>query len=96
MKSANLLDDDVADFIADELEGMKITSDLREKSGGIEARVMEGTGTDDGDMSFRAIALKPNENAGVIEMLIYGSPAEMKRLASRAIVDRIIRSLKPI
>jgi hypothetical protein len=95
-ESASLLDDDVADFIAGELEGMKITSDLREKSGGVETRVMEGVGTDDGDVSFRAIALKPNENAGVIEMLIYGAPGEMKRLASRTIVDRILRSLKPI
>jgi uncharacterized protein YbdZ (MbtH family) len=95
-ESANLIDDDVADFIGDELEGMKITSDLREKSGAIEARVMEGIGTDDGAMSFRAIALKPNENAAVIELLIYGPPGEMKRLASRTIVDRILRSLKPI
>jgi plasmid maintenance system killer protein len=95
-KSASLLDDDVADFIDDELEDMKITSDGREKLGGIEARVMEGTGTDDGDMSFRAVALKPSENAGVIEVLIYGSPGEMKLAANRAVVDRILRSLKPI
>jgi hypothetical protein len=95
-ESAELLDDDVADFISDELEGMKITADVRERSGAIETRVMEGMGTDDGAMSFRAIALKPNPDAGVIELLIYGPPAEMKRLASRAIVDRIIRSLKPL
>jgi hypothetical protein len=95
-KSANLLDDDVADFIDDELEDMKITSDRLDRLGGIEARIMEGTGTDDGDVSFRAIALKPSEDAGVIELLIYGAPGEMKRLANRAIVDRIIRSLKPI
>jgi DNA-binding ferritin-like protein (Dps family) len=95
-KSASLLDDDVADFIDDEIEDMKITSDRLERFGGIEARVMEGVGTDDGDVSFRAIALKPGEDAGVIEMLIYGAPGEMKRLANRAIVDRIIRSLKPI
>jgi hypothetical protein len=95
-KSANLLDDDVADFIGDEIEDMKITSDRLERLGGIEARIMEGVGTDDGDISFRAVALKPGEDAAVIEMLIYGAPGEMKRLANRAIVDRIIRSLKPI
>jgi hypothetical protein len=95
-KTANLLDDEVAEFIDDELENMRITSDRRERSGGVEVRIMEGTGTDDGDTSFRAVALKPSEDAGVIAMLIYGPPGEMKRPANRAIVDRIIRSLKPI
>jgi hypothetical protein len=51
-KSADLIDDDVVDFIDDELEDMKITSDRREKLVGIEARVMEGTGADNGNMSF--------------------------------------------
>jgi hypothetical protein len=100
-KSAELLDDDVGDFIDDELDDMKITSDRREKSAGIEARVMEGTGTNadddnESDVSFRAVALQPSEKTGVIEILIYGAPGEMKRPENRAIVDRIMHSFKPI
>jgi hypothetical protein len=100
-ESAELLDDDVGDFIGDEFVDMKIMSDRREKLGGVEARVMEGTATTDrdeieSDLSFRAVALKPSQNSAVVEILIYGSPYEMKRPASRAIVDRILRSFKPI
>jgi hypothetical protein len=95
-KTADLLDDDVGDFIDAELDNMKITSDRREKLDGLEARIVEGTGTDDGDMFFRAVALKPSDDDGVIEMLIYGAPGEMKRPANRAIIDRIVRSFRPM
>ncbi len=94
-KLADLIDADVVDFIDDELDDVKITSDRREKSGGIDARVMEGTGMDDGNILFRAVALDPGENEGLIEVLIYGAPGEMKRPANKAIVDRIVRSFKP-
>src|SRR4029077_18330580 len=67
-KSADLIDEDVSDFIDDEIDSPKITSDRREKSGGIEARVMEGTGMDDGNVIFRAVALDPGESEGLIEM----------------------------
>lgn len=93
--SAQLLDDDVGDFIEAALKDMKITSDERTKLQGVEARVMEGTGTDDGDMLYRAVALKPSPNAGVIEMLIYGGPRAMTRPATKEIVDHIVRSFKP-
>jgi len=100
-KTAELLDDDVGDFIDDELDDMKITADRREKLSGVEARVMEGTGTNEdddneADVSFRAVALQPGEKTGVIEILIYGAPGEMKRPEARAVVDRIMRSFKPI
>ena len=94
-KSADLIDDEVADFIDEELENRKITSDRREKLGGVEARIMEGTGTDNGNMSFRAVALDPGENEGLIEMLIYAPVGEMKQAAIKAIVDRVVRSFKP-
>jgi uncharacterized protein YbdZ (MbtH family) len=94
-KSADLIDDDVVDFIDDELENRKITSDRREKLGGMAARIVEGTGTDNGNMSFRAVALDPGENEGLIEMLIYAPPGEMKQPAIKAMVDRIVRSFKP-
>jgi len=95
-KTADLLDDDVGDFIDAELDNMKITSDQREKLDGLEARIIEGTGTDDGDMFFRAVALKPDDDGGIIAMLIYGAPGEMKRPANRAIIDRIVRSFRPM
>jgi hypothetical protein len=95
-KTAELLDDDVGDFIDAELDNMKITADRREKLDGLEARIIEGTGTDDGEMFFRAIALKPSEDDGIIVMLIYGEPGEMKRPTNRTIIDRIVHSFRPM
>ncbi|HLH95088.1 MAG TPA: hypothetical protein VKW08_08215 [Xanthobacteraceae bacterium] len=94
-KSADLIDDDVTEFVENELESVSVTSDRREKFAGLDARVIEGTGVDDGDRSFKAVALDPSENEGLIEVLVYGSPRVMKRPANRSIVDRILHSFKP-
>jgi hypothetical protein len=47
-------------------------------------------------VSLRAVALDPSENEGLIEVLIYAPPGEMRQPAIKALVDRILRSLKPI
>ena|ERR1700722_5178410 len=94
-KEADLLDDDVTDFVDDEIDDMKVTSDRRDKVGGFQVRIFEGTGTDDGNITFKALAIDPSENEAVIEMLIYGDPGEMKRPANKANIDRILRSFKP-
>ena len=46
-KSADLIDEDVTDFIDAELDDMKITSDRRENLGGVAVRIIEGTGKDE-------------------------------------------------
>ena len=94
-KSADLIDEDVTDFIDEEIDNMKVTSDRRDKLGALQARILEGTGTDDGNIIFKALALDPSENAAVVEMLIYAEPAEMSRPANKDTVDRILRSFKP-
>lgn len=94
-KDADLLDEDVTDFVDDEIDDMKVTSDRRDKLGAFDVRIVEGTGTDDGNIIFKAVALDPGTNAALIEMLIYGDPAEMKKPANRTAIDRILRSFKP-
>ncbi len=94
-KSADLLDEDVTDFVSEEIDKTKFTSDRRDKTGDLQARFLEGGGYDDGDVVFKAIAIDPGMNAGLVELVIYGAPAEMGRPANRDIVDRILHSFKP-
>jgi hypothetical protein len=94
-KSADLLDEDVTDFISEEIEKTKFVSDRRDKIADLKSRFIEGTGYDDGDITFKAIAIDPGENVGLIELVIYAAPAEMDRPANKEIVDRILRSFRP-
>jgi hypothetical protein len=94
-KEADLTDEDVTDFIDDEIDDMKVTSDRRDKIAGIEARIVEGTATDDGNISFKAVALDPSENDAVIELLVYGAPEELNKGNAKAAIDQIVRSFKP-
>ncbi|HXY58478.1 MAG TPA: hypothetical protein VEH76_07845 [Methylocystis sp.] len=95
-RAADLLDEDVIEFIDDEIDAMKVTSDRREKIGGLEARILEGVGKDNNDaVSFKAVAFDPGGNAGLIEMIVYGDPAMMNRRTYKAIFDQMLGSFKP-
>lgn len=94
-KAADLLDEDVSNFIDEEIDNTKFTSDRRDKLADFPVRILEGTGTDEGNIIFKALALDPGGNAAVIEMFIYGDPAEMNRPANKDTVNRILRSFKP-
>lgn len=94
-KSADLLDEDITDFISEEIDETKFASDRREKVGEFEARVLEGTGFDEGDIVFKAVAIDPGGNAGVIELVLYAAPKEINRQSNKETVDRILRSFKP-
>jgi hypothetical protein len=97
-KDADLIDEEVTDFIDEELENMKVTSDRREKLESFDVRLFEGTGRDDEeeeDVVFRALALSPNTDNPVIEVLVYGAPELMSKPENQAVTERILRSLRP-
>ena len=95
-RSADLEDEDLMEFIDEEIDGMKLTSDKRDKLEKYEIRLLEGTGFDEGDaVIFKAIALDPGTSNGVIEALVYGDPDEMRKAEIAAIVERILLSLRP-
>jgi hypothetical protein len=95
-KTAALTDEDVKDFVGDELDNINVTLDRRDKLEGFEIRVLEGTSEDDGSpILFRSLALSPHAEGRVIQVVAYGDPAEMNKPATRAIIDRILLSLRP-
>jgi hypothetical protein len=92
-KAAALADEDVRDFVGDELNNIKVSVDRLEKLEGFDIRVLEGT--DEDENAFRSLALLPRAGERIIEALAYGDPAEMDRPETRSIIDRILRSLRP-
>jgi len=94
---ADLVDEDVADFVDDELDSMKVVSDTASKRGGLDVRMLEGTGTDGPDtVIFRAVAVDPNAKDAVIEVVVYGDDDVMDKDDVKATVARILNSLKPL
>jgi hypothetical protein len=95
-RDADLMDEDVTDFIEQELDDMKVASDRRDKLENFNIRLVDGTGEDEGEaVSFKALALDPSATSGVIQILVYGVPADMSKTENEAIVERILRSLRP-
>jgi hypothetical protein len=95
-KDADLLDEDVTNFVKEEIENVKFTSDRRDKLRDFQVRILEGTGDDEGNkIFFKALALDPGGNEAVSELLIYADRAAMSRPANKNIIDRILRSLMP-
>ncbi len=93
---ADLVDEDVADFVDDEIDDMHVASDTTAKLAGFAARRLEGTGSDEGDaIVFRALALDPGGAAAIIEALVYGDPDVMARPQLQQVVDHILHSLRP-
>jgi hypothetical protein len=92
-KAATLNDEDVRDFVGDELNNIKVTVDRLDKLEGFDIRVLEGT--DEDENAFRSIALLPRAGERVIQVLAYGDPAEMDKPETRSIIDRILQSLRP-
>ncbi len=92
-KAAALGDEDVRDFVGDELNNIKVTVDRLDKLEGFDIRVLEGT--DEDENAFRSLALLPRAGERVIQVLAYGDPAEMDRPETRSVIDRILQSLRP-
>jgi hypothetical protein len=92
LDDTELKDKDVTEFIEDEIDEAKVTSDQKDKRDDMEVRLMEGTGRDtdeDEDLTFRALALGTDD--GVIEAVVYGDPDAMKQ--NESVIDRILTSL---
>jgi hypothetical protein len=95
-KDADLIDEDVVDFVDDELDDMKVTSDKRDVLEKFKVRLVEGTGTDEGDpVAFKLLALDPDSDIPVLAILVYGDARAMNRPASQAVIERILHSLRP-
>ena len=94
---ADLVDEDVTDFVDDEIDAMKVTSDAPTKQAGRNARAIEGTGEDDDeDVTFRAIAIDPSEKDPVIVALVYAEDPPWSRPEFQQTVARILKSFKPL
>lgn len=95
-RSADLLDADTTEFIDNEINEPKVTSDRRDKVGGLEARILEGVGRDNNDpVSFKAVALDPGGFEGLVEMIVYGAPEMMERHTYKTIFEQMLASFKP-
>jgi hypothetical protein len=96
-RDADLADEDVADFVDDEIDAMRVTADQQMPVGNLPARHLEGTGKDEGDdVVFRAVAIDPGGAAPVIEALVYGDDEAMERDQVQNAVAHILRSLRPL
>jgi uncharacterized iron-regulated membrane protein len=92
---ADLSDEDVADFVDDELDDMAISKDETKNLQGRETRVLEGTGRDEEDpVNFRAVAFDPG--GAVLVALVYGDANVLGREEVSRAVERILRSVKPL
>jgi hypothetical protein len=93
---ADLTDEDVIDFIDDELDDLKVTSDTPTKLGGVNARLIEGTASDEGDVViFRAAAIDASDASAVLMALVYGDEEPMTQPNVQTAIKRIFSSLKP-
>ena len=92
---ADLADDEVIDFIDEEIDDMKVTRDETVNMQGRESRLIEGNGRDEGDaVNFRAIAFDPG--GAVLVALVYGDARALSREDISKAVDRILRSVRPM
>jgi hypothetical protein len=94
---ADLVDEDVTDFVDDELDSLKVVTDKPEKRGALNARYVEGTGMDGpDDVIFKAVAIDPGEKDAVIEVVIYGDDDVMDKAENQPMIQHILRSLQPL
>jgi hypothetical protein len=94
--NADLTDEDVTDFVDDELDAMKVAKDEKVTQASRPARRLEGTGADgDDDIEFRAVAIDPAEKEAVIEALVMIDHDIIDREQMEKVVEHILRSFKP-
>lgn len=96
-RDADLGDSDVIDFIDDELDSMTVESDTATRQRGLPARMIAGSGTDEGDsVTFRAVAIDAAQNSPVTVVLVYGPPAAFGSGGAGPAIDHILASLRPL
>ncbi len=94
---ADLTDEDVLDFIDDELDTMKVETDTPLKHRGLNARRIAGTGTDEGDVvRFHALAVDPGGKAAIIMVLVYGAPGAFEKGRASELTEHILNSFHPV
>ncbi len=94
-KSSELSDDDVTDFVDEAFDDMKVTSDKKDTIEKMDVRIVEGTGTDEGEpIEFKMLAIDAGSDRGIFVALISGSPKDMGRSANQDMIQKILRSLR--
>jgi hypothetical protein len=94
-RNASLSDEDVTDFVDEEFDDMKVTSDKKDTVEKFNVRLVEGTGTDDGEaIAFKMLALDTGTDDGVLAIVVSGDPRDMARAETQAVIDRILRSVR--
>src|SRR5258708_29407409 len=79
-----------------DLSDVKGTTDERTRQAGVPARRINGTAVSEGDpLVVYSIDLKPDPEARIIQLTIWGPPDVMKRASMRREVDLLISSFKP-
>jgi hypothetical protein len=97
-KTADLSDDDVPDFAGEQFSEVKITSDTRDRIEKFHVRLVNGTGTIEGETAnyeYKLLALDPALTEPVLVVLVYGDDASMARAENQATIERILRSIRP-
>ena len=96
-KDADLADEDVRDFVDEELDDMAIAADQMTTQAGRPARQLQGTGDDeDEDVVFQAVAIDPAPGLPVIAALLYGETGPMARPEVQQMVSKILASFRPM
>jgi len=95
-KTATLTDEDVVEFLDEQFDRMKVTSDKKETIDKFQVRILEGTGSDDGDaIVFKGIALDTGTETGVLMVVVSGAARDMEQTDNVALIDRMLRSIRP-
>jgi hypothetical protein len=97
-KTADLSADDVSDFAAEEFTEAKATSDTRDKLENFHIRLVNGTGSLEGESTvyaFKLLALDSGVDQPVLVVLVYGDEASMSRAENQATIERVLRSIRP-
>jgi len=95
-KTAVLTDEDVTDFVDEEFDDMKVTADKRDMVEKFNVRLLEGTGTDEGEaIVFKMLALDAGVDGGVLAVVISGEPKDLGRAENQATIEKILRSVRP-
>jgi hypothetical protein len=106
-RDAEPADEDVVDFVDNELDNVKVTSDRRGRQGKLALRMLEGTAheaqdEDDGKpneyraSNFRLMAIALGEDSDTVVVMAYGEPAALSTKANQALIDRVMGSVRSL
>ncbi|HYM91870.1 MAG TPA: hypothetical protein VEW91_09590 [bacterium] len=92
--STRLTDDRVRHI---DLNNLKVTRDTMTRQAGWPARRIDGTAVSEGDaLLFYSIAIKPGDDAEIIQLTVWGPPALLSSGAIGQQVDQMLATFRPV